>query len=483
MIWDLLGTLYSAIELINLVFILVVLLSGKNPARILSWLLVLYFLPMIGFLLYLFFGINWRRRHIVRKLRATSDWLPETSANKGESPEPQTEEVQRKKSVLTIAKVTTRLPVSWRNQVTPLSDTQAIMTALSKDIAAAKHHIHLEFYIWQQDETGKNLINVLVEKARSGVDVRLIIDGFGSKWFLRRRWIRALDPLGLIHVVFFQPVRFPFINNLRANYRNHRKLVVIDGQITYIGGMNIGDEYLGKVPRFGYWRDTMLRIEGEASRSAQTIFFQDWHFISKEKLPRRKAYFPDDLGQHLPHTVVQVVPSSPHGNWDTIAQLYFEMIASADTSLYITTPYVIPDEALMMALRTAAMGGTDVKLLIPSKPDRWVSYWATQSYLEEMLISGIKVYGYDPKRFIHAKVILVDGVLASIGSANLDQRSMNINFELNAMIYNKGVVAEMTRTFEDDLTHSHEITLEMIRNRRFDQAFFQAAARLFSPIL
>jgi len=315
-----------------------------------------------------------------------------------------------------------------------------------------------------------------------GVEIRLIIDGFGSRWVNKKNILRRLDPQGLIKIVCFQPVRLPYIN-LRANYRNHRKLVVIDGQITYIGGMNIGDEYLGKVPRFGYWRDTMLRIEGEASRSAQTIFFQDWHFISKEKLPRNKSYFPDELGKNLPKTIVQVVPSSPHGNWDTMAQLYFEMIASADTSLYITTPYVIPDEALMMALRTAAMGGTDVKLLIPSKPDRWVSYWATRSYLEEMLLSGIKVYGYDPTRFIHAKVILVDEVLASIGSANLDQRSMNINFELNAMIYNQDVVAEMTRTFEDDLKHSHEITLEMIQKRRFDQAFFQAAARLFSPIL
>jgi cardiolipin synthase len=482
MIWVLLGTLYNVIELINLVFILVVLLSGKSPARILSWLLVLYFLPIIGFLLYVFFGINWRRRQIVRKLRATSDWLPEATARQGEPQHVQSEEAEKKKSVLTIAQVTTRLPVSIHNRVTPISDTQDIMESLHRDVLSAKHHIHMEFYIWQIDETGKALLLLLVEKAKAGVEVRLIVDGFGSKWFTKRRFLRSIDPQGLVEIVCFQPVRFPFVN-LRANYRNHRKLVVIDGRVTYVGGMNIGDEYVGKVARFGYWRDTMLRIEGDATRSAQTIFFQDWHFISKEKLPRSKKYFPDDIGRDLPATIVQVVPSSPHGNWDTMAQLYFEMIASADTSLYITTPYVIPDEALMMALRTAAMGGTDVKLLIPSKPDRWVSYWATQSYLEEMIISGIKVYGYDPTRFIHAKVILVDGVLASIGSANLDQRSMNINFEMNAMVYDRGVVEEMTQTFNEDLLRSQPITLEMIRHRRWDQAFFQAAARLFSPIL
>ena len=482
MIWLLLRTLYNVIVLINLVFIFIVLLSGKSPSRILSWSLVLYFLPIIGFFLYLFFGIDWRKPHILLKLKETSEWLPEDSAQIGDDQNPASPEAKQKRSVLSIARATTRLPISYYNRVMPLSDPKAIMDALRQDILKAKDHIHLEFYIWEMDQTGKDMLLLLVDKAKAGVKVRLIVDGFGSRKFYSKHIIKALDPKGLVDIVCFQPVHLPLIN-FRSNYRNHRKLVVIDGRITFVGGMNIGDEYLGLVPKYGYWRDSMLRIEGEATRSAQTIFFQDWYFMSKEKLPQSKNYFPDKLGENLPKSTIQIVPSSPLRDWDTMAQLYFEMIASAQTSLYITTPYVIPDEALMMALRTASMGGTEVKLLIPGKADHLVSYWATQSYLEELILSGIKVYIYDKSRFIHAKVILVDGVLASIGSANLDQRSLNINFEINAMVYDKGVVDEMTNTFNEDLLHSQRISLDMVQKKRFDKAFMQAAARLFSPIL
>lgn len=482
MIWFFLGTLNLIIGLTNLAFIFVVLLSRKSPGRILSWLLVLFFLPFIGFLLFLFFGIDWRKQHIVKKLYVTSEWLPEASAKTEGAQYQDVPEVKKKRSVFTIAQSTTRLPVFLHNCVTPLSDTLQIMEVLRKDISEARHHIHMEFYIWQPDATGREMLSLLVDKANAGVEVRVIIDGLGSKKFFRKNIIRKIDPDKLLNIVCFRPVKMPFIN-LRANYRNHRKLVVIDGKITYLGGMNIGDEYIGKDPRFGYWRDTMLRLEGEATRSVQTIFFQDWHFMSNEKIAQNANYFPNDLQSNMPDTVVQVVSSSPHANWDTMAQLYFEMVASAESSLLITTPYVIPDDALMMALRTAALGGAEVKLLIPSKPDRWVSYLATSSYLEEMIISGIKVFGYDPERFIHSKVILVDGVLASIGSANLDQRSMNINFEVNAMIYDKGVVAQLTKDFEDDLLRSHEITLEMVRSKSLHIKVLEAGARLFSPIL
>lgn len=473
-----------AIYIVNFFIILNVLFSKKSPAKTISWLLVLYFIPTLGFVLYLFFGINWRKRKVLRRLFESSslfhssDKTDDLLYQKLET----IPEAMNKIHLIHIAKNTTRLSLTWNNDIHVYHDTSQALTAIEDAIRQARHHIHIEFYTIKPDETGHRFKALLLEKANEGIQIRLIIDGIGSHQALRGDFPHELFKHENIFLSPFRKVLFPQIN-LKANYRNHRKLVVVDGLIGFIGGMNIGDDYLGLNARFGYWRDTVLRLEGDAVHNIQTIFFQDWYFTRRQKLPRNIEFFPNSIHREYGNTLTHIVANSPHSNWDAIAQMYFEAIATANKSLFITSPYLIPDESLLMALKTASTGGCSVKILIPGKADHFFSYHATNSYLEELLLSGIEVYTYDENSFIHSKVITVDGTLTSVGSANVDQRSMNINFEINAFIYNKKLTEMMDEAFLNDLNHSQRITLEDIRLKPLWTKGLEAFARLFSPIL
>ncbi len=476
--------IYEPILSVNLVFILIVLFSKKSPSKSLSWLLVLYFIPPLGIFLYLFFGIPWRRKSIINRLTLSNQAFPQ---NESYTPKILTENLTisehvSKRNIFNIASATTNLPVYLNNELTVYADTTIAFENMLDDIRNAKHHIHFESYIFRGDNTGKIIKELLISKANENVEVKIVIDAYGSLYSFNRSFFRALEEHDKISVAVFQPVKFPFVN-LRSNYRNHRKMLIIDGKIGYIGSMNIGDEYLGLSKKFGYWRDTVIKIMGDSVKNIQTIFFQDWYFAKKEKFHRNNDYFPQLSDKVFGHNLVQIVGSSPLANWDTIHQLYFESIASAESSLYITTPYFIPDEPIMMALKTAALGGADVKLLIPGKADHILTYLATSSFIEEVLLSGVEVYYYEKYRFVHSKVITVDNIFASIGSANLDQRSLNINFEINALIYNKDVVAQINKDFLNDLSFSKRIYYEDIKNKHILLRGAESLARLLSPIL
>ncbi|MEK6558054.1 MAG: cardiolipin synthase, partial [Candidatus Margulisiibacteriota bacterium] len=355
-VFHLFSSAYSLIFVVNLIFILAVLFSKKSPAKIFSWLLVLYFMPLFGFVLYLFFGIDWRKRSIVHRLtqsdRVTlADLEERTQEAIGAKPE-----ARRMKALMTMASVTTRLPVCANNSVQVIHDPSEAFEAICSDMLGARHHIHLEFYIIQPDSTGSKFLSIVLKKADEQVKIRIIVDAVGSKRSFRCHFFDKIRAHPNVEIIAFQPIKFPLVN-LKANYRNHRKMIVVDGALGYLGGMNIGDEYLGKTKRFGYWRDTMIRLEGQSAQNIQTVFFQDWHFVKREKLPRNKAYYPDLSQRVFGNQLVQMVTSSPHANWDTIAQLYFGSITAARETLYITTPYFIPDEALMRALKAAVLGG------------------------------------------------------------------------------------------------------------------------------
>ncbi|MDD5456070.1 MAG: cardiolipin synthase [Candidatus Margulisbacteria bacterium] len=479
---EILSHIYTFFLNINFIFIIIVLFSKKNPTKIISWLLVLYFIPPIGFVLYLFFGINWRKRVIQARVSESSYFQTLKELPPKQALEQQiaaSMEATKKRAIINIATFTTHLPVSWNNSIQLFNDTDDAFQAILFDISQAKHHIHLEYYIFQNDETGKLFKNLLLNKAKEKVKIKLILDALGSKKGLDHGLLKDLHHPN-IEISLFHPF---FLLNLSANHRNHRKIVIIDGTIGYLGGMNIGNEYLGKDLRFGYWRDTVAKVSGDAVLSMQAIFFQDWFFTTKKKLQRNSYFFPDLADQAFGDCAVQIMPSSPHEKWDTIAQLYFEAIASAEKTLYITTPYFIPDEALLMALKTAALGGCDVKILIPGKPDNMIVYLATFSFVEEVMEAGVEFYVYNPHRFIHSKVITVDGVFATIGSANVDQRSMNINFEINALIYNSQVVNKLNMDFLEDIKNSTKINSIDIKKKNIIQKTAESVARLFSPIL
>jgi cardiolipin synthase A/B len=480
---EMIPLLISTLSIINYAFIFILILDKKSPSRTLSWLLVLIFMPTIGFILYLFLGINWGKRKIIYHLNKIQYKLPDHQALQTKSLDSLMDipEAKEKIHLLNIAKATTFLPACAKNSASVFSSTNQAFHNILTDILEAKHHIHLEFYTFRNDQMGQRLITALKQKADEGLSVRLIIDAFGSHRSIRKGLLQNIDHAN-IEVAVFQPLKFSLLN-LRTNYRNHRKIVVIDGSIGYIGGMNIGNEYLGEDNKFGYWRDTVIRIYGESVYSIQLTFLHDWQFATKKQCSFDEVYFPEIIQSEESNTLIQIVPSSPDSDSNTIAQLYFESVAAAQNSLYITTPYFIPDESLLMGLKTAALGGCDVKVIIPGKADHIFTHLATQSFLEEIILAGVEVYIYTKERFIHAKVITVDGIFASVGSANFDQRSININFEIIGLIYNKELVTSINKDFFRDLQHCTRLTLEAVRNKSIIRRTAESLTRLFSPIL
>lgn len=461
----------------------IIFLERRDPSATWAWLMVLFFLPFLGFILYLVFGQNLSRQRLF-------DWEDKKKIGIEEQISHQKRAIER--SIYPFAnphtKENTKLiymllsyndaVLSEDNHVYIYTDGAEKFDALMNDIRRAKNHIHIQYYIFRYDRLGKEIITLLTEKALSGVEVRILYDDMGSRT-LRRKHFQTLIKAGGFVETFF-PSRIPFIN-LRLNYRNHRKIVVIDGQIGYVGGFNVGDEYLGKDPSFGYWRDTHLRVEGSAVHALQTRFILDWNQASKQydfMYDERLFPVPDRTGD----TAMQIVTSGPDSEWDQIKSGYLKLISSAKKSIYIQTPYFIPDASILDALRVAALSGIDVKIMIPNKPDHPFVYWATYSYAGELLKAGAKIYIYDDG-FIHAKTIVVDEKLSSVGTANIDVRSFRLNFEVNAFMYDYETGSRLSKIFWHDMAVSYELTPELYQQRSTVIKFKESISRLLSPIL
>ena len=364
------------------------------------------------------------------------------------------------------------------NSIDIFTDGKEKFRSLFKDIEEAKETIHLQYYIFKKDGLGNKLIELLTDKAKQGVKVRILYDDLGSRG-LRIKHFRDLIAVGGEVEAFF-PSRLPIIN-YRINYRNHRKLVIIDGKIGYIGGFNVGDEYLGKNKKFGYWRDTHLRIIGSSVHAIQTRFILDWNQAShRNDIAYSPGLFPKTESKG--DISLQIVSSGPDSEWEHIKYGYIKMISYARESIFIQTPYFIPDASLLDALRIASLTGKDVRIMIPNKPDHPFVYWATYFYVGEMLNAGARVYIYD-NGFIHAKTIIVDGKLASVGTANIDVRSFKLNFEVNAFLYDEGISTSLTDSFYKDMDVSRELTLEAYQQRSLKIRFKESISRLLSPIL
>jgi len=324
---------------------------------------------------------------------------------------------------------------------------------------------------------GTKLIQALAKKARSGVSVRLLYDELGSR-LLNERFLRELREAGGVAEAFF-PSKFRLIN-FRLNYRNHRKLVIIDGEIGYIGGFNVGDEYLGKDPKFGYWRDTHLRVRGGAVQGMQTRFILDWNQASRKDIHYSPNLFP--ITESTGSAGMQIVDSGPESQLEHIKNGYVKMISSAKKSIYIQTPYFVPDAGFIDVLRIASLSGVQVSIMIPDKPDHPFIYWATLSYIGEMLKSGVSVYLYR-NGFIHAKTIVVDEEIATVGTANMDMRSFKLNFEVNSFLYDSEISRKLADAFKEDIKVSELLTIEKYSRRSRWIRVKESVSRLVSPIL
>ncbi len=463
--------------------IALIFLERRDATSTWAWLLVLFFIPIFGFLIYLMFGRRLREKHLFRwegRNKIGIDQLIDyqMSAIENNTFEFRKEELEKYKDMIYLHLRNNDAVLTQDNAMTVFNDGSDKFEALIQDLEQATNHIHIQYYIFRLDNLGKRILNVLERKAKEGVEVRLLFDDMGSRGLYKRHFHNFIRLGGKVEAFF--PSILPLINT-RLNYRNHRKIVVIDGATAYIGGFNVGDEYLGQVKKFGYWRDTHLRIEGSAVHPIQTRFLLDWNQASAEKdIEYNEQYFPaiprkGDIS-------MQIVSSGPDSEWEQIKDGYLKMIFRAKKYIYIQTPYFIPDVSFLDALRIACLSGVDVRIMIPNKPDHVFVYWATYSNVGHLLKAGAKIYIYD-NGFLHSKQIVIDDEVATVGTANIDVRSFKLNFEVNAFIYDPIAAHQLAELFEQDLLVSRELTLETYQQRSFTIRLKESIAHLISPIL
>lgn len=459
---------------------IVIIMEKRDPGTTLAWLLILIFLPLLGFFVYLLLGRQFHKRRLTVKKQKISHYLCPFNAPADEGSLQQlAETAEAKERLIQLICNSTEYPITLNNEVTVLTDGRQIFPAIIEALQSATKYIYLETYILRNDEIGSKISQLLIDKAQKGVTVRVIFDGIGSR-SLGKNYLRKMRAAG-IRIEPFLPVRVPFFHN-RINYRNHRKILIIDGTVSFVGGINIGDEYLGRDPNIGYWRDTHLRIAGDTIHYLQNIFIQDWFFVTKEQLPTGSPPSVTSGSQPPGNKPVQIAASGPDTHWESIMQVYYYAIATAQKSIYLTSPYFVPNESILTALKTAALSGVDIKVLLPANPDYRIVFYAAMSYLEELMEAGIEIYFYQ-NGFMHAKILIIDGLVSSVGSANMDRRSFSLNFEVNALIYDKEIARRLEADFINDLKFSERLTMETLTEQPLHHRVLESGARLLSPLL
>lgn len=477
---DITTVLLAVMVIVNIFLgISIVFLERKNATSTWAWLMVLLFIPILGFILYLIFGkpisrsgiFVWDARSRLGLKAAVQGQLRDIEQDEMVYND---KDMKRYQSLIYLNLRTDDSLFSQNNDVDILLDGKEKFDRLMQDMRRAKDHIHLIYYIVRHDDLGNKLADVMIKKANEGVTVRFLYDALGGRR-LSKRYVKRLRDAG-VQVEEFFPAK---LINVKINYRNHRKLAIIDGKVGYIGGFNIGDEYLGHDKKFGYWRDTHLRVKGSAVESMQTRYILDWNQASKNQIHYEDRYYQlekaGDAG-------MQIVSSGPDEEIEQIKNGYIKMIMEAKESIYIQTPYFIPDESVRDALRIAALSGVDVKVMIPNKPDHPFVYWATLSYSGDLLESGGEVYIYQ-NGFMHAKMMIVDGKISTVGTANIDVRSFRLNFEVNAFIYDKEVTGKLVDAFHEDIKHSTQMTKKLYGKRSIGIRIKESISRLLSPVL
>ncbi|HEX6594026.1 MAG TPA: cardiolipin synthase [Bacillota bacterium] len=459
----------------------IIFLERKNASSAWAWLMVLLFIPVLGFLLYLIFGkplnnrriFTWDTKSRLGVKKAVQSQL--RAIEKGQL-RFKHRELAKYQDLYYLHLRNNDAILTQDNDVKIYTDGKDKFADLIQDLENAEDHIHLLYYIIRHDRLGKRIGDVLKKKSREGIEVRVLYDDMGSR-SLSRKYIRNLRHAG-VHVEAFFPPKIPNLN-FKINYRNHRKLAIVDGKIGYIGGFNIGDEYLGKSRKFGYWRDTHLRMEGLAVNHMQTRFILDWNQASRHDILYEERFY---SAQPVGDVGVQIVSSGPDSEWEQIKNGYIKMILSAKEYIYIQTPYFIPDESLRDALWIAALSGVTIKIMIPNKPDHPFVYWATLSHIGDLLEVGAEVFIYQ-KGFLHAKTIVVDGKISSVGTANIDVRSFRLNFEVNAFLYDVNLSERLVEAFNHDVKVSTQMPKGLYDRRSLGIRFKESISRLLSPIL
>jgi cardiolipin synthase A/B len=480
--WPVTSIIVEILLIITIIFVVfIVILENRNPVKTISWVLLIVFLPLIGIIFYFLLGRNYRKQKIflkksIKDFQNIDKYFAEQILNLKDKSNFYNEQIENKLGIIKLLINNNKALLTEHNRVTILNNGAATFESIIEEIKKAKNSIHLEYYIIEEDTIGNTIKDLLIQKAKEGLKVRIIYDDVGS-WDLSDEFIEDLEKNG-IEAYSFMPVRFQKLTT-RINFRNHRKIIVIDGIVGFTGGINIADRYVQGLKDIGIWRDTHLKIEGDAVKSLQVVFLIDWFFVSNQFI-NSEIYFPDQ--QINNKCFIQIASSGPDSDWESIMQAFFYAISTAKKYVYISTPYFIPNESILTALKTVALSGVDIRIILPLKSDSKLSYWSSLSYIEELLEAGIKVYMFK-KGFTHSKLLIIDDIFCSVGTANMDIRSFDQNFEISALIYDEEVTNALKNSYIDDLNNCQQITLDEFLERPFKHRFYESFARVFSPLL
>lgn len=455
-----------------------IFIERKDPTTTWAWLLILLVLPGLGFIIYIMFGQNLSRQKIFKEKIRVDEHKRKNINEKYEKDIHQHDGGERFSDLRKMNFNHSGAKYTTNNNANVYVNGEDKFKQLIEDIKNAKRYIHIEYYILKNDMVGKIIINELTKKAESGLEVRLLVDSMGSRKLTKKAIKKYIDAGGKYSIFF--PGIVPHINT-RINYRNHRKIVVIDGEYGYVGGYNVGKEYINKDPQIGFWRDTHVRIEGEAVDDLNERFLLDWCYAANEDIEDYDKCS-SNSNKHSGDVGIQIVTSGPDHKEQYIRNAYIKLINNAKENVYLETPYLVPDLPILESLKISALSGVDVRIIIPGKPDHFFMQWAASSYIGELIDAGIKIYNYQ-KGFIHAKTIVADSTVMSIGTANLDIRSFKLNFEVNAFIFDDRIAKEGEVQFMKDVEESEEITKEIYDNRSIIIRIKESLIRLVSPIL
>lgn len=465
-----------------LLSIVIIFFQRKEPKSAWAWLLVLNALPGVGFLLYLLAGTDMHKRRMFQ-IKGIEDQVSDAVRRqeytvRSRILERKNPELSGFSDLVYFNLESGGAVLTGDNEVKIFTDGNDKFDALIEDIRNAKHYVFLQYYIIKDDVLFRRIREVLLEKAAQGVEIKILYDAMGCRSVHKKMW-KELERSGIDTAVFFPALLGPL--HLRVNYRNHRKIAIIDGTIGYVGGFNIGKEYIGLDPKFGHWRDTHLRIRGSAVTALAIRYIQDWDYAARENLFSRPEYlvYPEEA---CGDTQIQIISSGPDSSLQVIRDNYLRLIHKAKKRIFVQTPYFIPDESILTALKMAVLSGVEVNLMIPCKPDHPFVYWATYSYMGELVMAGANCYTYD-NGFLHVKGVSIDGEACCFGTANMDIRSFSLNFEVNAMIYDEETAREMERIFREDLKLCTRITKDMYQGRSLWIRFKEQICRLLSPVL
>ena len=471
------------IHVVNLLTMAFMIFKEKRSTNsIIAWILILYLAPYVGFIVFILIGRKMNNANMFGFKNAELNTF-KSYVNKNEEKNKYNKEslYEKNKDMILALEAMDYSPYRNDNNVSMYSDGKIFFNELLESLKKAKKSINIEFYIFKNDDIGTKILNVLEEKAKEGVEVRLLYDSVGSRSLSRNVLNKLINEGGKVGEFF--PSWLKFIN-INMNFRNHRKIVVIDNNVGFVGGFNVGDEYLGKDSKFGYWRDTHIKFTGSAVNDLNLRFLADWRYATKEEVSLEEIFEANEENSNSNNVGMQIVSSGPNlSDKYEIKMAYLKMIQKAKKYLYIQSPYLIIDNSISDSLKLAAASGVDVKIMIPGKGDHPFVYWANLVYAGDLIKEGIRVFHYDKNAFLHAKTVVIDDEVCSIGTANMDTRSFELNFEVSSFIYSEKIAKEQKYEFENDMKRCEELTLEKYQNRSRIVKIKESLSRLFSDVL